>query len=226
MADQGGDQGQDNNKRLKLAKDERRSDAAVLDSHRTRSEGLEDKLAAFWREMMEDVENSGSDITEFKTQQLPLARIKKIMKSDEDVRMISAEAPVLFAKACEFFILEMTLRAWHIAEENKRKTLTKGDIAAAVARTEVWDFLADTVPQEDGGAAQQPGMVMGGLPLSMDGSTFGYVQHGNPQFPGAPGVQMYQPQGVMQSAVFAQQGTTGGGTSGSGSGGAEETNNG
>ena len=26
------------------------------------------------------------------------------MKSDEDVRMISAEAPVLFARACEFFI--------------------------------------------------------------------------------------------------------------------------
>ena len=29
------------------------------------------------------------------------------MKSDEDVRMISAEAPVLFAKACEMFILGM-----------------------------------------------------------------------------------------------------------------------
>ena len=41
---------------------------------------------------------------------LPLARIKRIMKSDEDVRMISAEAPVLFAKACEIFILELTLR--------------------------------------------------------------------------------------------------------------------
>lgn len=41
---------------------------------------------------------------------LPLARIKRIMKSDEDVRMISAEAPVLFAKACEMFILELTKR--------------------------------------------------------------------------------------------------------------------
>ena len=30
--------------------------------------------------------------------ELPLARLKRIMKSDEDVRMISAEAPVLFAK--------------------------------------------------------------------------------------------------------------------------------
>lgn len=35
----------------------------------------------------------------FKYQKLPLARVKKIMKADEDVKMISAEAPVLFAKA-------------------------------------------------------------------------------------------------------------------------------
>ncbi len=37
--------------------------------------------------------------------------------------MISAEAPVLFAKACEIFILELTLRAWMHTEENKRRTL-------------------------------------------------------------------------------------------------------
>lgn len=48
---------------------------------------------------------------DFKTiADLPLARIKRIMKSDEDVRMISAEAPVLFAKACELFILDLTMR--------------------------------------------------------------------------------------------------------------------
>jgi nuclear transcription factor Y gamma len=37
--------------------------------------------------------------------------------------MISQEAPALFAKACELFILELTLRAWLNTEENKRKTL-------------------------------------------------------------------------------------------------------
>ncbi len=41
-----------------------------------------------------------SDKFEFKVHQLPLARIKKIMKSDDEVRMISAEAPVMFAKGC------------------------------------------------------------------------------------------------------------------------------
>jgi len=58
-----------------------------------------------------------------KTQALPLARIKKIMKLDDDVKMISAEAPMLFAKAAEIFIHELTLRAWVHTEDNKRRTL-------------------------------------------------------------------------------------------------------
>lgn len=49
--------------------------------------------------------------------QLPLARIKKIMRADEDVRMVSAEAPVVFAKACELFILDITMRAWANASQ-------------------------------------------------------------------------------------------------------------
>jgi len=42
--------------------------------------------------------------------------------------MISAEAPVLFAKACEMFILELTHRAWAQTEEEKRRTLELSDI--------------------------------------------------------------------------------------------------
>lgn len=76
---------------------------------------------------------------------LPLARIKRIMKSDEDVRMISAEAPVLFAKACEMFILELTLRSWSYSENNKRRTLQKEDIKEAIQRTDIFDFLVDVI---------------------------------------------------------------------------------
>jgi nuclear transcription factor Y, gamma len=74
---------------------------------------------------------------------LPLARIKRIMKSDEDVRMISAEAPVLFAKACEMFILELSLRANAAAEKSKRRTLQKEDVDAAIRECLVFDFLVD-----------------------------------------------------------------------------------
>lgn len=100
-----------------------------------------------------------SDPEVFKNHQLPLARVKKIMKSDEDVRvsthsliyvqMISAEAPVLFAKACEIFIIELTHRAWQYTEEGKRRTLQKSDIAACIYNTEIFDFLMDIIPKEE-----------------------------------------------------------------------------
>jgi nuclear transcription factor Y gamma len=74
---------------------------------------------------------------------LPLARIKRIMKSDEDVRMISAEAPVLFAKACELFICDLTIRSYAYTAEDKgkRRTLTREDVCLAVQQTDVYDFL-------------------------------------------------------------------------------------
>ena len=37
--------------------------------------------------------------------------------------MISAEAPLVFSKACELFVKELTLRAWIHTEDNKRRTL-------------------------------------------------------------------------------------------------------
>ena len=73
---------------------------------------MKQQLRLFWMEQQAEMERLevGSE-QDFKNHNdLPLARIKRIMKSDEDVRMISAEAPVLFAKACEMFILELTLR--------------------------------------------------------------------------------------------------------------------
>ena len=56
------------------------------------------------------------------------------MKLDEDVKMISAEAPVLFAKATEMFIKELTMRSWIHTEDNKRRTLQRNDIAMAITK--------------------------------------------------------------------------------------------
>jgi len=47
---------------------------------------------AFWPKAIEEIRTM--DLNGLKHQELPLARIKKIMKLDEDVKMISAEAPV------------------------------------------------------------------------------------------------------------------------------------
>ncbi|KAL0796429.1 hypothetical protein Bca101_067806 [Brassica carinata] len=118
------------------------------------------QLQLFWATQMQEIEQT----TDFKNHTLPLARIKKIMKADEDVRMISAEAPVIFAKACEMFILELTLRSWIHTEENKRRTLQKNDIGTAISRTDVFDFLVDIISKdnlkEEGlGQPQQQGVM-------------------------------------------------------------------
>ncbi|CAA6674142.1 unnamed protein product [Spirodela intermedia] len=74
------------------------------------------QLQMFWADQYREIEQT----TDFKNHSLPLA----------DVRMIAAEAPVVFARACEMFILDLT----------HRRTLQKNDIAAAITRTDVFDF--------------------------------------------------------------------------------------
>ncbi|KAK9383337.1 histone-fold-containing protein [Kockiozyma suomiensis] len=109
-------------------------------------------MMSYWQETINSIER---DEHEFKIHQLPLARIKKVMKADEDVKMISAEAPILFAKGCDIFITELTMRAWIHAEENKRRTLQRSDIANALQKSDMFDFLIDIVPREEAVAASR-----------------------------------------------------------------------
>ncbi|XP_069079869.1 nuclear transcription factor Y subunit gamma isoform X1 [Pleurodeles waltl] len=104
-------------------------------------------LQAFWPRAMDEIRSL--TVKDFRVQELPLARIKKIMKLDEDVKMISAEAPVLFAKAAQIFITELTLRAWIHTEDNKRRTLQRNDIAMAITKFDQFDFLIDIVPRDE-----------------------------------------------------------------------------
>ncbi|KAL1341560.1 hypothetical protein HN51_028079 [Arachis hypogaea] len=161
---------------------------------------LQQQLQSFWANQYQEIEK----VTDFKNHSLPLARIKKIMKADEDVRMISAEAPVIFARACEMFILELTLRSWNHTEENKRRTLQKNDIAAAITRTDIFDFLVDIVPREDlkdevltsvpGGTTAVPGPA--------DSIPYCYMPPQHAQV-GAAGVMMGNP--AMDPNLYAQQ---------------------
>merc|ERR1711968_389049 len=77
---------------------------------------------------------------------LPLARIKRVMRADWDVRMIASEAPALFSKACEFLIEELTTRAWVQTEENRRRTMQRTDVGVAASNDPLMDFLVDVLP--------------------------------------------------------------------------------
>ncbi|CAA0839626.1 Nuclear transcription factor Y subunit C-2, partial [Striga hermonthica] len=107
---------------------------------------LEHRMQKFWKEQMAEVYESPSDVRG--THMLPLARIKKVMKSDEQVKMISADTPVVFAKACEMFIMELSMRAWMHTQENRRRTLQRNDVANAIRDDNLLAFLKDVVPME------------------------------------------------------------------------------
>jgi len=96
------------------------------------SSDAQQALQTFWQKQIQEMRGLGP--MHFKSQELPLARIKKIMKIDDDVRMISSEAPLLFAKAAQIFITELTLRAWIHTEDSKRRTLQRNDIAMAITK--------------------------------------------------------------------------------------------
>ena len=94
------------------------------------------------------------------THSLPLARIKKIMKkSGDDVKMISGEAPIVFSKACELFIEELTKRSWTMTMQGKRRTLLKDDVASAVMATDIFDFLLTLVSESGNNFNADAGQV-------------------------------------------------------------------
>lgn len=47
------------------------------------------------------------------------------------------------------FISEITARAFIIADSNKRRTLSRSDIAKALSKSDQFDFLIDIVPREE-----------------------------------------------------------------------------
>lgn len=103
------------------------------------------------------------------THDLPLARIKKIMKSDEDVKvrrcrcrcllcpsfplhstqMIKPEVLELFEKACELFIRELTAMTWRRVEALGRRIIQRSDIEATICEDSMYDFLIDIVPRPE-----------------------------------------------------------------------------
>lgn len=117
---------------------------------------IDDELDKMWKAQLDNVQSNPSefkgvhfhrvdDKKDFKKHNdLPIARIKRIMKSDQDVRMISAETPVIFARACEMFIMDITIRSTQYAEyDNERLVLTKKSILDTIKNTDIFDFLME-----------------------------------------------------------------------------------
>ncbi|KAL3916931.1 MAG: hypothetical protein SGILL_004950 [Bacillariaceae sp.] len=137
--------------------------------------------------------------------------------------MISGEAPVLMSKACELLIKDLTHRAWSHTERNRRRTLQRQDLHAAVGESEVYDFLIDIVPRVSApaqkvhapppppgmpagvaglGGAGHPGMAAAGIPHGMQMQAPTAMHSGIPAAaampPGAMGTAQEDPNVLLQ----------------------------
>lgn len=85
--------------------------------------------------------------------ELPLARIKRIMKQDScdpHPRMVSAETIPVMAYAAQLFIGAVTSVAWNIfTQRARRNTLQVKDLKAAVLACSHFDFLLDVLDMYD-----------------------------------------------------------------------------
>lgn len=117
--------------------------------------------------------------------------------------MISGEAPLLMSKACELLIKDLSFRAWRHTERNRRRTLQRQDLHAAVGESEVYDFLIDIVPRvttpkasvsnpgDSAGVMNPPlppGIPMGGIPTALS--------HVAPPMTAGPPVGQLMPGGI------------------------------
>ncbi|KAG0037321.1 hypothetical protein BGZ82_002749 [Podila clonocystis] len=79
--------------------------------------------------------------------QLPVARVKRIIKEDKDISMVSNDAVFLISMATELFLESFTTKAFNLAKMEKRKTIAYKDLATAVTQHDSLEFLQDVIPK-------------------------------------------------------------------------------
>lgn len=75
---------------------------------------------------------------------LPLARVRRVMKSDDSIRAVTVEAGMLVSKATELFVGALAQRALEAGGEPL--SLSYDSVAEVVSHTGRLDFLRDIVP--------------------------------------------------------------------------------
>lgn len=91
------------------------------------------------------VKTTGDKQHEQKIAHLPLARVKNIMKLDQDMTVVSLEAVFLTTKATELFIQSLVREAFVHTQQSDKRTLHRKDIDAAIQSVDSLCFLEETL---------------------------------------------------------------------------------
>eukprot|EP00180_Rhodochaete_pulchella_P003335 Plantae.Rhodophyta-Rhodochaete_pulchella.ctg55967.p1 GENE.Plantae.Rhodophyta-Rhodochaete_pulchella.ctg55967~~Plantae.Rhodophyta-Rhodochaete_pulchella.ctg55967.p1 ORF type:complete len:286 (+),score=60.91 Plantae.Rhodophyta-Rhodochaete_pulchella.ctg55967:89-859(+) len=86
---------------------------------------------------------------------LPLSKIKKIAKIDEDIKLIRADAVELLALATERFLEILTEESYR--GSTSRNRLTYSDVAKTIDSIDAFNFISEVVPLTNKGSKSQIG---------------------------------------------------------------------
>jgi len=73
----------------------------------------------------------------------PLARVKKIIKMDPDVKNMSKEACMMISKSTEMFIAMLGGETMQVTEAHKRRTIKEQDVCACIHENNLFEWLWD-----------------------------------------------------------------------------------
>lgn len=77
--------------------------------------------------------------------QLPLSKIRNLMKLENSTGIISQDSAVAVAKATEFFIESLAKLSYNEVAPTKKKTIQKRDVERVIQSTDALLFLEDSM---------------------------------------------------------------------------------
>lgn len=81
----------------------------------------------------QSVKKINKNATQDRITNLPIAKIKHIIKLDPEVTQVNAEAVFLITKSTELFIKSLSKESYQFAAQNKKKTITKNHVESALS---------------------------------------------------------------------------------------------
>ncbi|KAH7316249.1 hypothetical protein KP509_21G085100 [Ceratopteris richardii] len=89
---------------------------------------------------------AGDELSENGAIVFPIARVKRIIKLDKDIRVVAADASNLIALASQLFLEHLATMAHASAIKRKRKTISVEDVKSAVkSEPRTGEFLAEAL---------------------------------------------------------------------------------
>jgi len=76
----------------------------------------------------------------------PVSRVRKILKADRELPMVSREAVLLISLATEEFVRRISEASYRLAARENRATVQRKDIASVCRRADEYFFLEEIIP--------------------------------------------------------------------------------